>query len=151
MIPASVSWQRRIGRQLLAWGGLNIALGLCLWWGSPLWQGIGLQAAVWGAVNILIALWGQRSLQRKLASLSDPVSLQRETARVRRLLLINAGLDVVYVLAGVTVILTLGPGGAFALGNGWGIVIQGGFLLFFDLWHGLRSPRSGIEEGRAQR
>lgn len=151
MNPEPAIWQLRIGRQLLAWGGLNLALGLGLWWGSPLWQGIGLQSVVWGAINILIALWGRRSLQRKLPSLSDPAVAQRETARLRRLLLINSGLDVLYVLAGVAVILTLGTDDDFALGNGWGVVIQGGFLLIFDLWHALRAPRGGIEKGRAQR
>lgn len=42
---------------------------------------------------------------------------------------------------GVVLLYTLGAQDRFAAGNGWGIIVQGGFLFFFDLLHALATPR----------
>jgi hypothetical protein len=53
--------------------------------------------------------------------------------------LVNAGLDVLYVAGGTALALRRGQNDPYWRGVGQGIVLQGGFLLLFDLWHGLRA------------
>lgn len=130
--------EQRIGRQLFAWGVMNIALGtLLLLAESPFLRGFGVQAIVWGTINAAIAAFGQSRLPRKLHRLMRTEGLQasrKERRSLRRLLLINAGLDLLYIVAGLLVIALL-PG-PFAEGNGWGVIVQGAALLAFDGWHG---------------
>ncbi|MDW8321520.1 MAG: hypothetical protein RMM08_09160 [Armatimonadota bacterium] len=87
--------------------------------------------AVWGLVNLLIASFGFYGVMKKIRSgLRDE---QEERMRLLRLLRVNAFLDVGYVAAGVGMVLW----GKTPLlqGFGWGIILQGGFLLLFDTWH----------------
>ena len=64
----------------------------------------------------------------------------REAGGLRRLLWINAGLDVLYVAGGLLLAFTLGRRSPFAAGSGWGIVLQGAFLFGFDLLHARGVP-----------
>lgn len=128
--------EHRIGRQLLAWGAGSVVLGALLA-ALPLGgivAGVGVQFVVWGAIDAAIAVFGARSLRRKLERGADP---RAEARSLRRILLINAGLDVLYVAAGIGVLIW--TDGAFATGNGVGVIVQGGFLLLFDAWHAFRS------------
>ena len=139
-------YQTRISTQLFAWSALSVfgGVALMLLLTNPFWQGIGLQGVVWGVIDAGIAFFGQLGMRRKVAQLDDPndTRLQLEEARrLRRLLFINAGLDVLYVAVGVGLILTFGVDNTFARGNGVGILIQGVFLLFFDLFHGWQTDR----------
>ncbi len=130
-------WQleRRIGQQLLLWSAGSILLGLALWtFGDAFWRGFGLQCGIWGLIDAIIAGFGLWTLKRKRRSAADSLA---EAPKLKRLLLINAGLDIIYVLIGVG-ILILGTT-EFAYGNGWGVIVQAAFLLFFDAWHGLVS------------
>lgn len=130
--------EQRIGRQLFAWGVVNVALGtLLLLSDNPFLRGLGVQALVWGSINAGIAAFGQSRLPRKLHRMlrSDGADAGRAERRsLRRILLLNAALDVLYVVAGLLVVALL-PG-PFAAGNGWGVVLQGGALLLFDAVHG---------------
>ncbi|NPV46835.1 MAG: hypothetical protein HPY69_07745 [Armatimonadetes bacterium] len=63
-----------------------------------------------------------------LAPLSSTVAL-------RRALLINAGLDLLYIAAGICL---LSRPNRSARGAGLAVVIQGSFLLFFDALHAWR-------------
>lgn len=132
--------QARVSRQLLAWAGLSIGAGLPLSRrDDPLWRAIGVQAVAWGAIDGAIALAGLRGSRRRRAALPDPDApavLARETRTLRRLLWLNAGLDVLYVLGG----LRLAQRDETWRGHGWGIVIQGAFLLLFDSWHAMTLP-----------
>jgi hypothetical protein len=135
-------WQyyRVITRRLLAWSLVSVVAGVTLLLFDPLWQGVGLEAIAWGVIDAGIALVGGWVTRRRLAGLDDPSAprvLFREARNLRRILLINTGLDVLYVAGGVALALTLGVDSLFWRGNGWGIVIQGGFLFFFDLLHAL--------------
>lgn len=121
--------QRRIGWQLLSWALASCAVGLMLVGRGGFWGDFGLQALVWGAVDLVIAALGLRQ--------APPVDAARALARLRRLLMINAGLDVLYLLAGAFV-LWLAPA---ARGHGAGILVQGGFLLLFDSYHAWGSSR----------
>ena len=133
--------QQRISRHLLVWSALSVIVGTPLLFGTPFWRGVGLQGLVWGGIDAAIAGFGLVALRRKRArpDTDAPAVLAQETRTLRRLLLINAGLDVLYV-AGGTVVLTQFVT-AFARGNGVGIVVQGAFLLLFDTFYAVRANR----------
>ena len=104
----------------------------------------GLQAVVWGAIDAGIAAFGLRGLGAKLERTIDPPQADREAARLRRILWINTALDVLYIAIGAAILLTLGRADPFARGSGWGIILQGGFLFFFDLLHALGTPNEVV-------
>lgn len=131
--------QRQIGRRLLGWGALSVVCGaLLLLLDRPFWQGVGVQGVVWGVIDAGIALFGLYTLRRKSSrpDANTPEVLEPEARRLRRLLLVNTGLDVLYVLAGILVLILLET--PFARGNGVGILVQGGFLLVFDAFYASR-------------
>ncbi len=140
-------YQTLISTQLFGWSALSVfgGLGMLLLLDDPFWRGIGLQGVVWGVIDAGIAFFGQLGMRRKLARTVEPDAFRvqlEEARRLRRLLYINAGLDVLYIAAGVGLVMTLGVDDAFVRGNGVGVVIQGAFLLLFDLAHGWRT--SGV-------
>ncbi len=135
-------FQDLLARRLLLWSALSITAGLLLLaFGDTFWRGFGIQAAAWGVIDAAIAYFGQRSAARqRAASRGDREVIGRAAAKLRRLLWINTGLDVLYVAGGVLLVNTLGRTDLFAAGNGWGVILQGGFLLIFDLLHALIVP-----------
>ena len=130
----------RIGRELGAWAVASVVLGgalLAFADGAAL-RAFGLQFLVWGAIDGAIAIAGAIALRRAHArgAVADPQRAAPERRRLRRLLWINAGLDVVYVAAALLVLaLWRTPEG---VGHGLGILIQGRFLLVFDVVHARR-------------
>lgn len=133
------SLQRQIGLLLLLWSALSIVGGaLLLLFGIPFWRGVGLQGVVWGVIDAGIALFGLYMRRRKQTRPDANAAnvLKREARSLRRLLLVNLGLDLVYVLAGILVLLTFDT--PFADSNGIGILVQGGFLLLFDGFYATR-------------
>lgn len=132
--------QHRVSVRLLAWSVPSVVLGgIALLLPAPLLQGIGLQALIWGAIDAALAAAGLVAAARRRRSYPDEQQQVRDTLRLRRTLLVNAGLDVLYIAGGSAMIVLL-RADPFLLGNGIGVVIQGTFLLFFDLIHGLRLP-----------
>lgn len=134
------TWQEKVARRLLLWSGLSMAAGGLLWWrGSPFWRGFGAQAVGWGAIDALIALFGRRAARRRHARLGPAASTEavtaRETQNLLRLLWLNTGLDLLYMAGGVALARTKGRHSPEWRGHGWGIVLQGMFLFFFDLYH----------------
>ncbi|MCL4303476.1 MAG: hypothetical protein KJ077_47760 [Anaerolineae bacterium] len=126
--------------RLLAWSRLSLIAGLSLLRSNAFWRGVGLQAFGWGLIDAAIALLGRWSMYRRRAALPDPAApavLAQESRNLRRLLWFNAGLDVLYVLGGLMLVRTRGATDRGWRGHGWGIVIQGGFLFLFDLYHAL--------------
>jgi len=133
--------QARLSRHLLIWSALSIATGLVLLFAPPFWQGVGVQALVWGTIDAAIALFGLRALRRRQARAGahDPQALEREAHNLRRLLLVNVGLDVLYVVAGVVVLNSFATD--FGRGSGVGIIVQGAFLGLFDAFYAYRVTR----------
>ena len=120
-----------IGRGLAAWATGSVVAG-----GALLASGrtaAGRQHLVWGAVDGAIAARG-------LLTGADRRRPPSERARrLRRLLLLNAALDSGYVAVGLALRSgRLRPG---AEQDGTAVVVQGGFLLAFDLWHAGRLGR----------
>jgi hypothetical protein len=128
-----LSAERALLLRLLAWGVLSVLTGTgVLAWvrvrgrSSPLLEHFALQMAGWGAAELAFVALSWRALA--------PRDLSGAT-RLDRLLWLNAGLDVGYVLVGVTLAITgwrlgrrLG-----AVGAGIGVLVQGAALLLLDL------------------
>ncbi len=136
-------FQNTLSRRLLLWSALSIVAGaILLLVGGDFWRGFGVQALVWGAIDAAIAFFGQRSAARRRArGPHTAAALANEAVKLRRLLWFNTGLDVLYVAGGLVLLYTMGAQNPFAAGNGWGIIVQGGFLFVFDLLHALAVPR----------
>lgn len=125
-----------VTRRLMGWSALSITTGAPLAASQrPVLRGLGQQFIAWGAVDGAIALAGRWSQRRK----AEPGAGNENIATLRRLLLVNAGLDVLYITGGAALAVRRGKTDPYWLGAGLGIVVQGGFLLGFDLWHGLRA------------
>jgi esterase/lipase len=133
-----------VGRRLVAWGLASVAVGVPMAaLGDAWWRGFGAMAIAWGAIDAGIGVAARVLAERnRRRSIGDQASRDRDTGRLRRLLLVNAGLDVGYVALGAWLAATAG-GDAWRAGAGWGIVVQGAFLLGFDLVHARWVPPAG--------
>lgn len=101
--------------------------------GREQWTRFGRQTAMWGAVDALIA--GAGALSRSRRGDLTPEEVDAEARKLRRLLLINAAADVVYIAGGAHIAVRAGRRGtSFRMGRGDGIaiLIQGAFLLALD-------------------
>lgn len=141
-------FQSGLTRRLLAWAALSAALGgVMLLRRRPFWGGMGAQFAGWGLVNAAIATFGSRAADRRRAALPDPADPavhSRESAGLERLLWINSGLDAGYIAGGLALAQTRGRSDRRSAGHGWGVVLQGAFLLLFDVIHAVElRQRSG--------
>lgn len=119
--------------RLILWSAASILAGTALMaWlrigrrRSPLLDQFALQSAAWGAVEVALALAGYATLE-----LRDVAG----ATRLDRLLWLNVGLGVGYVLVGVTLVLlgwrTLRRPGL--IGAGLGVIVQGTALATLDL------------------
>lgn len=130
------NFSRAVSLRLMAWSVLSMVSGALLWRrGSPFWRGFSAQALGWGAIDATIAAIGLRPGRQPSPA---PVRAARS---LRRLLWFNAALDVGYMAGGVWLARSRGRTDANWRGQGWGIVVQGGFLFVFDLVHAMRVPR----------
>ncbi len=144
-------WQfnQTLTRRLLSWASTSISTGISLLLrGNPFQQGMGTQFVGWGVINMLIALIGGRSSRQRAAApdAQEPETIAKETRNLRRLLWINTGLDVFYMLGGWQLARTKGKTDPRWLGQGWGIIVQGAFLFFFDLIHAVLLSDSSTRE-----
>jgi len=121
---------------LTVWAGANMLAGAIGW---PLaeeeqWQAFHSMNLAWGAVNLAIALPSLvRNLNADPATMSFADTLKAEED-MKAILLLNAGLDVAYLTAGAL----LWERGDFGnddvlTGIGQSLIIQGAFLLVFDI------------------
>ncbi len=124
-----------LGRRLVLWCAVSALLAVpMLAWGGAFGRGVAAMFLAWGAVDALLgvaARWFAERNRRRHGS--TQAIADREARRLRRILLANAGLDVIYVAGGIWLWAT--GADAFAAGCGLGIVVQGAFLLAFDLFH----------------
>lgn len=111
--------EERLTSLLGGWAAASTAVGAVLAL-RPDTRGFGRQTAAWGLVDGAIAYVGVRARRRR-----GPT----EPGRLRRVLAVNACLDVAYVAAGAL----LTRRGRWR-GDGWAVVVQGLFLLLLDTW-----------------
>lgn len=109
--------EQQLTRALGGWATASTAAGalLCL---PRRTRGFGRQTLAWGAVDGAIAWAGRR--RRAANGPTDP-------ARLRRVLLVNVGLDVGYLALAAALLRT-----ARWRGDGYAVLVQGGFLLLLD-------------------
>ena len=119
--------------RLAAWGGASLLVGSGLLgllrvrgYRSALLDHFGIQTMAWGVIELAIALVGVLRLElRDLAG----------ATRLDRFLWLNIGLDVGYVLVGITLVV-LGwrlAGRMGLVGAGVAVVVQGAALALLDL------------------
>lgn len=130
-------FQDTLSRRLLIWAAASTLAGLFLSIFTPgFWQGFGIQALAWGGIDGLIAgfgLWLSRKRRKSAVDSTDPRLLEAESRKLRSILLINTALDLVYISGGILLTVALGRNNHLWRGHGWGIIVQGAFLFFFDL------------------
>ena len=112
-----VSVEERLTQVLSAWAVGSMVTGAVLS-ACPVTRGFGRQTAAWGAVDGAIAYAGRRGRKRK--GPTDP-------GRLRRILLLNAGLDLGYLAVGARLSRT-----ERWHGDGLAVLVQGAFLLLLD-------------------
>ena len=115
MDPLTV--ETRLTSVLGTWAVASVAVGAVLS-ARERTRGFGRQTAAWGAVDGAIAAVGARNRHRR--GPTDP-------RRLRTVLLVNAGLDVGYLVLGAALLRT----GRWR-GDGAAVVVQGAFLLALD-------------------
>ena len=129
-------YQQRCLSLLLGWSFLSMITGLVMQFNpKPFWKQFGLQALVWGAIDALLAAFGLRSANQKENRYTiGKLSFHDETKEAQsfyRILLINTGLDVLYVAGGVWLMQRF-KARADRRGMGLGILVQGLWLFLFD-------------------
>lgn len=137
-------FEAALSSRLMVWAGASVLAGAPLTLvGSSFWRGFGVQAVAWGVIDGVIAFGGGRGAASKAARPENhtPARQAEERDKMRRVLAINAGLDVAYVVGGLALVRTRGRDNVFLRGTGWGIAAQGAFLLGFDLFHARRLRR----------
>ncbi len=132
--------QRGFGQQAAAWGLIDAGIALGGWIASrrrslstetPVNPDGTIQTPSTGATD---ATFEPRHGRRHGPSETVQV---KEAANLRRMLWLNAGLDVFYIIGGYYWARRPDPEQRGWAGHGWGIVVQGTFLLVFDLVHAL--------------
>jgi hypothetical protein len=128
-------YQRRALRPLLIWGVGSTIVGTLLTPLAGFWRQFGLQAAAWGAIDAALAIAGRRRALVRAEALAahslDDDEVARDAEQFRRVLLVNAGLDVLYILSGLFTARRFRDR-PDRVGLGVGIAVQGLFLLIFD-------------------
>jgi hypothetical protein len=138
-------FQSKLTRRLLIWSLFSVIFGGLLQFPRVRFiQGLGQQFTGWGIIDALIAIFGQRAAENRHARLPDPLSseiIEGETKKLSKILWINTGLDVGYIVGGTVMAFTKGKTNPGWRGHGIGVIIQGGFLLLFDLFHAWKLGR----------
>ena len=132
-------FQTRLTRRLLIWSLFSMAFAaLTFFFAGALLRGLAIQFFVWGAIDAAIAVFGARLSARKQARIQAAERGEKEAQEahwLERVLWINTGLDVLYVLGGVWLIQSWGADSLLWRGHGLGIISQGGYLFVFDFFH----------------
>lgn len=139
-------WAREVAlaRTTAVWGAAGVVGGLGFagrFRHDPWRRAFGMQNAGWGAMDLAIVVVAERLRKRRMARLADPyepAELRVEGWRLRRILLVNVGLDAGYVVGGLALWRWRRGSGA-AAGASAGIVAQGAFLLAHDAHHAYHS------------
>lgn len=138
-------FQYTLTRRLSIGACVSILLGLGMFaFRSPLWNGIAFQFIGWGLVDLFIAWGGWAGTRKRRLRLTDEQALAtapQEARNLARILWINTGLDVLYMLGGVLVAFFPGASKPLWLGTGIGIFCQGAFLFFFDWLHAVQARK----------
>lgn len=137
-------FQDKISSRLLRWSIGSVVVGLLMRFGGKFGKNLGNQFITWGLIDGAIAVGGQVAKRNRIDHMENPgkAEVQAEEANnLSRILWINAGLDVLYIIGGF-LWAKRDEGDGVARGNGIGVIIQGLFLLIFDVFHARNMPNS---------
>jgi hypothetical protein len=130
-----------VSRRLMQWNLVNLGAGaLLMLIGGRFLRGVGTQFAGWAAVNLGIGWFGARANAERAAraDAKSPLIREMQARSLRRLLWVNAGLDVLYMIGGLWYALRAkSPRGR---GMGVGVIFQGLFLFIFDVLQAREVP-----------
>lgn len=140
-VSSSSNIYRYIGQLLsllLGWAVFSIALGAGMRRAQDKrLSGIADQFIAWGAIDGLIAAAGiagtRKDSRRVEQGLLDLPGQARQARRFEWLVWVNALLDIGYVAGGST-LARRNAGSPYRRGAGLGIIIQGAFLLIWDVF-----------------
>ena len=132
-------FQTRLTRRLLIWSVFSVAFStLTFFFASQFLRGLAIQFFAWGVIDAGIAIFGAQVSVKKRLKVQETdlaVSEAKEIYWLERVLWINTVLDVIYILGGLWLMQTWGAESPLWRGHGLGVMIQGGFLFFFDFFH----------------
>lgn len=137
-------WRRQLdlARVTVVWCVLSTAAGLPLAArGDAWWRAFGRQQVGWAAVDAGVVVAAGALRKRRMRRAGNPyalTALRRERRGLRRVLLLNAAADVLYVAGGAW-LWRANPDRPERAGAGAGIVVQGAFLAVHDTFHALRA------------
>ena len=130
---AILELQNQAMNHLLIWSGLSVAAGaVMIFQPSRVIRDFGIQNLAWGSIDAGIAYFAKNSLDKKRHSVS--FSPKKEKRQFKRILLINTGLDILYMIAGYMLIRS---NKERLKGHGYGVLTQGAFLFVFDALYAL--------------
>ena len=135
------NFAKRLTRRLLIWSALSGLVSVLTFFSdNPFLRGLGIQFFAWGVIDGAIAVFGARASAKKKLNVQGLGSAEfeaKEALWLSRILWVNTGLDVLYILGGIWLMQTWGANSPLWQGHGVGIIIQGGFLFLFDLYHAI--------------
>ena len=119
---------------LTSWAGLNLLTGIT---GNFKYESESKyffqMNAAWNVVNLGIAAFGLAGISNALLDVDSSYMLS-ELQKFDRILLISAGLDILYIATGSLLLNKgLNENKSRFIGYGRSIILQGGFLFLFDL------------------
>jgi len=130
-------FQKKTMPVLLGWAVASMAVGGAWALSGRKWlRGFGLQFLAWGLIDGLIALFGLRSAQvnaqKYESGETGAAEMEKQARNFEKVVWVNAGLDVVYVVFGVW-LTSRNEKNELRHGTGWGIAVQGAFLFVWDV------------------
>jgi len=126
---------------LAIWGSVNVTTGVVgsIHYNDKELKIFSLSNAGFGAVNTILGITGIRQTKEHLNTLPSLEQGYEDLRKTRNILLVNAGLDVGYIITGLILRETYSFQASFndppALGQrglGSSLIVQGGALLLFD-------------------
>jgi hypothetical protein len=137
--------RRRMSFRLTLWAGASMVAALIAFVALPsippgasraIVQAIAAQFLLWGLIDAGLALYGLKQAQTADRSPLNALTIDRELLdrdKLLRVLRFSAKLDVAWVGTGILLI-AVGAGirNAPLIGHGIGVLVQGGFLMWFD-------------------
>lgn len=132
-------FQAKLSFRLLVWSLLSVTSGFLMLRRSQFWRQVGRQFIAWGLIDALIAIGGQFFSDRRLdATLQEamPEQIRKDKRNLKIALWVNAGLDVLYIWGGLHWMKR--DDDDSNRGSGFGVFMQGLFLLCFDIYHALK-------------
>lgn len=130
-----------------SWGAVNVAGGLSGYFiaSDKEWQAFHGMNAIWGAVNGVIAVGGYIGARKEVGKDFTAETAYERFRSGKRLYLINAGLDVLYIGTGAALTAWAPQSNNNPMWSGFGksVMLQGVALLIFDgVMYGVHSSNN---------